>query len=286
MAAARNPTARSAFYSVLSEAIAEFTEHGFDSQERLDFWMQRLRETARTALMPEYVLQRELRDNLSRIYTRLVDKGGLLRMHPGISQYTIANIKPKLRLELDRHILASASLIKLNRDVAVEETIKRLAGWVTSIPAGGSDITNRREVASEVRRGIAGLPFVERRVIIDQGHKLSAGISRIVATDGGAIGGYWRHVAEGPPAYDSRPEHVARDGKFYVLRDNWAMHKGLMKLAGRKYYDEITAAGQEVFCRCSMVWQHNLRDIPQEMLTSKGKEELARVRAQIARMKA
>lgn len=274
---------KDSFYAVLSEGIAYFAEHGFESQEILEEWLRRLETAARASLVPQSVLERAVRESLQRVFTRTTTNAALLRTHPGISQFTLQMIKPKLRLELDRRILASAGLIKLNREASVQRTLQRFSGWATSIPIGGTDVVNRKEVKAQVRRGIAGLPFEERRVVIDQGMKLAAAINEIVATDGGAIGGYWHHVAEGPPAYDSRPEHVARDGKFYVLRGNWAMEAGFMKLAGRQYYDEITAAGQEIFCRCSMTWQHNLRDLPSDMLTSKGKEELKRVRAQITR---
>jgi hypothetical protein len=279
------PPPRSQFYQVVSEAINDLIEHGFDSQERLDEWLRRLEMAAHALLVPRSVLENALRDGLQRVFARTTTTANLLKVHQGISQYTLEMIKPKLRAELDRRILASASLIKLNREASVQRTLQRFAGWATSIPIGGTDVAQRQEVKETVRRGIAALPFEERRVVIDQGHKLSAAINEIVSRDGGAIAGRWRHVMEGG-GYQARPEHVARNNHIYVLRDNWAMQQGLMKLAGRQYYDEITAAGQEVYCRCTVVWMHALRDLPPEMLTTKGRDELARVREQIARMKA
>jgi len=115
-------------------------------------------------------------------------------------------------------------------------------------------------------------------VVTDQGHKLVASIHEIVAKDGGAIALIWRHVKEGPPAYDARPEHLARDGKLYVLRDNWALSDGLMKLAGRQYYDQISAVGQEPFCRCFAVYLHNRRELPDDMLTHRGRFALQETR--------
>lgn len=270
------------FYQILTAAIEDFTEHGFDSQERLDAWLRQLEAAARAALIPEAVLQRELRGMLTRVYERVSQSGKLLRAHKGVGQYTLAAIKPKLRAELDRRILASTSLITLNRESSVQRTLQRFAGWATSIPIGGTDVVDRREVARSVRRSIAGLPFEERRVVIDQGHKLSAAVSEIVATDGGAIAAIWRHVMERGGGYQPRPDHVARNNVVYVIRDNWALKAGLMKIAGAEYTDQITAPGEEVYCRCKYQYLYNLRDLPQAMLTQKGHAELARVRAQIS----
>jgi hypothetical protein len=271
---------RAEFYGVVTAAIHDLMEHGFDSQERLDRWLVRIQEAARRALIPESVLVRSLQDALGQVYQRTTQLGKLARAHPGVSHFTLEMIKPKLRAELDRRILASASLIKLNREASIARTLQRFAGWASSVPKGGTEIANRKEVKDTVRRGIASLPFEERRVIVDQGHKLVAAINDIVATDGGAIAAEWRHVREGG-GYQARPEHEKRHGKVFVIRDNWAMKQGLMKLAGAEYTDEIEAPGELVSCRCSFSYFYTLRDLPAAMLTSKGRAALAEVRAKI-----
>lgn len=273
------------FNAVLSEAIADFLECGFDSQKRIDHWLQKLEVAARASLVPEAVLQRQLKDALTRTYLRLVEGKKLISLHPGISKFTLAAIKPKLRAELDRRILASADLIRLNRKKSIEQTLQRFAGWATSIPIGGTRAIAKGESSLAIKRGLSGLPFEERRVIIDQGHKLTAAVNDILAVDGGAIAMRWHHIKEASDAYTPRPEHEARDGKIYLIRNNWALKKGLMKPAGRKYTDEVTAPAQEPFCRCTGQYIYNLRDLPAEMITQKGREELERVRAQIARFK-
>jgi hypothetical protein len=272
----------SQFYTVLTDAVADLAEHGFDSQKRLDAWLQRLEIAARGALVDPSVLQREVCEALAQTYKRTVEGRGLVRLHKGVSEFTLASIKPKLRAELDRRVLASAQLIKLNREASIRRTLQRFAGWATSVPAGGTDVVQRKKTVDSVRKGIAALPFEERRVVIDQGHKLNSAVNDIVARDGGAIAAKWRHVMERGAGYKPRPEHVARNNLVYVLRDCWAMRDGLMKLAGAQYSDEVTQPGEEVFCRCTYEYLYNLRDLPPAMLTVKGREELARVRAQIA----
>lgn len=240
--------AAESFYVVLTAAVDDLLEHGFDSHSRLDAWLKKLKESAARSLVPEWVVVRQLRDALGNVYRRLVDKGQVRKWNKSVSAFTIERIKPKLRAELDRRILASADLIKLNRTASIQRTLERFAGWATSIPIGGTEASGKRKEKQKIKRGIAGLPFEERRVIIDQSAKLSSAISEIIAVDGGAIAGIWHHIKMGPPSYQARPEHVARDKKIFVVRDNWALKAGLMKLAGRKYMDEVTKPGEEVYC--------------------------------------
>lgn len=271
---------RAEFYRTLTAAIADLTEYGFDSQKRLDEWLEKLRRAAVVSLVPERVLERNLKDVLERVYRRTTDGAKLIQMHPGISRYTLERVKPKLRAELDRRIMASASLISLNRDASIERTLQRFAGWATSIPIGGTEVTQRREEQRRIRRGIAGLSFEERRVVVDQGAKLTASINDIVAQDGGAIAAIWHHVREGG-GYQARPEHEARDGDIFVIRSNWALKDGLIKLAGRKYTDQIEQPAELVYCRCWYEYLYVISDLPAEMLTEKGKRSLEEVRAKL-----
>jgi hypothetical protein len=269
------------FYRVLTAAIRDLSLHGFDSQERLERWLKALAEAARTTLTPENVLARELASRLQQAYERTVgDRSKLLRLHPGVGQFTLQQILPKLRGELDRRILASASLIKLNRQASIQKTLQRFAGWASSIPAGGSKAVDRPETNDDIRRGIAGLEFETRRVIADQGHKLVASIHNIVAVEGGAIAAVWHHTMEGG-GYQARPEHVDRDGDIFVIRSNWALERGLMKLDGRQYTDQIEAPAELPYCRCRYRYLYNLRSLPESMITAVGRSELARVRAAI-----
>lgn len=240
------------YYQVLSEAVAFFAEKGFTSEDEVRAWTERLRRAAEASLIPEADMVRQLREALTATYKRLVDGGQLLQLHPGISRFTYQRIAPRLRNELDRRIFASADLIKLNRRQAIDDTIKRLSGWITSVPPGGMPTESRRERTLQVRKPLAALPFRERRVIIDQGAKLVSAISETLAVDGGALAGQWRSVHR--PGYKNRPEHLARDphaghrdGKVYVVRGNWAISEKLMT-KGAGYTDEIERPAQLPYC--------------------------------------
>jgi hypothetical protein len=262
------------FEQVLSKAVNDIIDHGYDNAEVMAEWMTKLREAARASLMPESDMDELLRQALVAEYVKMVDKGGLLRMHPGVSRFTIDRVRPQLKNELDRRIMASAQLIKLNREQEIEATLRRFAGWATSVPPGGTEAAKKTEVKQHIRKSLSGLSHRERTVFIDQGHKLNSTVSDIVATSGGAIAGVWRsHWKQAN--YDYREDHRDRDQEVYVVRDNWALQKGLMKRAGHRFTDDITKPGEEVNCRCYYRWIYSLQKLPPEMLTKKGEQAIS-----------
>lgn len=272
------------FFDVVTDAIREFTEHGFDSVERLTYWTDRIKKAAADSLTPSHILEETLNASLQGIYKRLIDDGQIVKVHVGLPRFTVDRLKPKLRTELDRRMMVSRNLIKLNREQMIDKTTQRFAGWASSVPAGGSRAVDVKETKDNIRKALTSLPFEERRVLIDQSHKFVASLNDIVATDGGAIAMRWNSQWR-RRGYGYRVEHKERDQKVYLLRNSWAKEKGLIKPGPDGYYDEITKVGEEVFCSCFATWLYNLRDLPPECITKKGEESLAEVRAKIAAMK-
>jgi hypothetical protein len=269
------------FFETVTAAINDLIEHGYDSEERLERWVRALSEAATAELIPEQQLQAQLQRVLGGAYQRLIEQGSILQRHPGVDRFTLAHLKPKLRAELDRRLLASAALIRLNRAQTINDTLRRFSGWATSIPAGGTEAVDRRAVKNNIRKELASNSFRERRVLIDQGHKLNAALSDIIATDAGAIAAEW-HSHWRQMGYQYRPEHKQRDGVVYAVRDgNWALDAGLMKPGPGGFYEDHERPGEFVFCRCYVRWIYNLRDLPQAMLTEKGAAQLKAVQAQI-----
>lgn len=266
------------FFETITAAVADFSENGYDSEERLQEWMDRIRQAAQDELISEADLQERLRQSLGVIYTRLVDQGAILRQQPGVSRYTLERVRPELRLELNRRILANASLIRLNREEAINTTLSRFAGWATSVPPGGAPPGERRDTTTTLRKELKQLAFRDRRVAIDQGHKLTAAISDVVARGSGAIALVWhQHYTRFP-----RETHTKRDGNIYLLRDSWAREQGLVKPGKDGFLDDITQPGFEVSCRCTGTYITNPGKLPEDMLTQKGKDELARIRQKTA----
>jgi hypothetical protein len=260
------------FFETITAAIADIEKYGYDSQDRLDKWIQQILQAARITMQPSARVEEELIRVFNTTYGRMLKGGQLLKVHPGISAYRLELIKPKLHAELQRRLMSSAQLIKLNREDVINSTIQRFSGWATSVPVGGSKVTDTREVKESVAKALKSLPFAERRVMIDQSHKFTSTLHNIVAVDGGAIAAEWNsHFRQS--GYDYREDHKLRDSKVYAIRGNWAMEKGLMN-KGAGYTDEMTAPGEEIFCRCSMTYIYSIRRLPKEMLTIKGLKQL------------
>lgn len=253
---------------ILSAAISDFERYGYDSTARLERWRKLLEGAALAQSKHNGIDAEDMKRRLKTIFSREVTNGGLFRRH-AVSKFTIDKVKPALRRELERRMMASAQLIKLNREEMIAATSRRFSGWATSIPAGGSEAIEKRETAGEIKKALKQLPYTERRVMIDQGAKFTASLNDILATEGGAIAAIWhsRWRAAGYSGY--RKAHKERDKKIYVLRGNWAMEKGLMKLGGRQYTDEITMVGEEINCSCVYEYLYSINDLPKEMQTDK-----------------
>jgi hypothetical protein len=270
-------TRQNNFDATLTEAVADITANGFDSENRLRMWLDRLRFAARVSLVSEQEAIARVTAALTAAFARGVDRGGILRSHPDLPRFTFDRLKWKLRDELRRRTIVAANLIRVNREEAIERTLHRFMAWTSSVPPGGSEAVDRREVKVDIRKGLSQLSYMERRVAIDQGFKFVANLNDIVARDGGAIAARWSSRWR-VPNYHYRPEHKERDGKFYLIKDNWAHRSGLVKpIPGVGYYDDITKPGEEILCQCSAVYEYSLRKLPPEMLTSRGRSELARI---------
>jgi hypothetical protein len=270
------PKINRTFHDVLTEAIQDIAEHGYDDPGRLQEWLRRLRFAAMADIPTDSELRSRMQQAMDAVFHRSLSKTSVLRHHPGVSRFTIERLAPSLRTELDKRVRASVDLIKLNRERSVEQSLQRLAGWVTSVPDGGSRVVERAEVKDQIAKPIRQLKYEERRVSIDQGHKLMSSINAVIAEQTQAIAMRWRsHWRRA--GYDYREDHKERDGKIYVIRGSWALQQGLItKCDG--YLDEITQTAQEPFCQCYGVYINNLRDLPPEMLTEKGKRALEETR--------
>jgi len=257
------------FFEVVTEAVGHYRRFGFTSQAGLDEWVSKIRRAALLQLKTPAETDRMLKEALTSRYRSMVTQGGILRDMPDIKRVGLDSVKPKLRRELDRRIMASANLIRLNRETAIDNTLRRFQGWATSIQPGGSRAVDVKEEKGDIRKALGQMDFIERRVVIDQTHKLVATINNIVAVDNGALAIEW-HSPWRRPGYDFRKDHKERDLKVYTIRGNWALEKGLMKAGPAGYYDEITAVGQEVYCACTGKYIFALRKLPADMLTKAG----------------
>ena len=266
--------AKERLIDLIREAVNQVVEQGW-SLALMRTWQKRLQK-ALSEYRETSEAERRLAKSLSDVFARKTSPGSLVKMHPGVDKFTLARIAVQLRPELDRRIIASADLIKLNRQRAIERTLQRFAGWSTSIPPSGSSSTDIRETVTHIAKPIRSMTFEERRLFIDQGHKMVANIQYVLALQTKAIAvrwnSHWRQAG-----YDYREDHKERDGKVYAIRDNWAIEAGYMT-KGDGYIEDAEMFGELPFCRCFGTYYRNLRDLPTDMLTMKGRDELERVK--------
>ncbi|HBY4289888.1 TPA: hypothetical protein MIT84_14960 [Klebsiella pneumoniae] len=272
------------FTRTVREAVKFFLRNGYTSRQELEQWQAIIRQAAESETDDDYMSM--VSDRLRKTYDLQVSKAGALERHRGLSRFTLNYMEPKLRSELDRRILASADLIKLNRTAAINKTVQRFSGWATSIPVqdyvgGGLSPSSRSGVnynCDHIQKSAQQVDYEARRVMIDQSHKLIANIDNIIATGNNAIAAEW-HSHWRQAGYDYREDHKERDKLVYLIRGNWAQKNGYVKAGSAGYLDEITQPGEEVFCRCYVTYLYNLRSIPEDMLTQKGRKFLESMKA-------
>ena len=268
------------FARVVRDAVKYFLQNGYSSQDDLMRWQDIIRQAAEGETADDYASMVTTR--LSQIYERQVNRRTMLKRHQGIPLFTIHHLQPKMRSELDRRILASVDLIKLNREKAISTTLSRFSGWASSIPSAETIALRgiqgtMLKTAQHIQKSAKQMDYEARRVMIDQGHKLIANIDNVVATSNNAIAARW-HSHWRRPGYDYRKDHKERDEKVYLIRGNWAQEKGYVKPGSVGYLDEVTQPGEEVFCSCYVTYIYNLRSLPPDMLTQKGVQFMESVR--------
>jgi hypothetical protein len=273
------------FSEVLAAAIADLSATGYVSPERVAEWVTKLRNAAERELGPDYEVDQKVREGFTRLFQSFVGGQKFDQRVPGVGRFTKEMVKPKLYAELDRRIMAAADLIKVNKKEAVDRTLRRFAGWATSIPPGGDETVDRRETRAMLGKELRDYRYHRRLVDNDQGHKLVSNVANIVAMDAAAIAAAWHSHGATDLRYDARKVHLAREGKIYLIRDSWAVREGLLR-AVHGYTDEIEMVGQLVGCRCWYQYIFSPRRLPDEYLMRKGQEWVAKGRDAMRRMMA
>jgi hypothetical protein len=264
------------FQQVLTLAVRDISRKGYTSPEQVRDWTRRLRQSAQAEMLSDRDAQAMISRSLDAVYQRNIVRGGIESTVPGVGRFKLQSVAPEARAELDRRVAIYMSLIKLNREQAIDATARRFEGWTSSIPMGGSDVVDTRSIKAAIAKPTQQSRFEARRVAIDQGAKFVSSLSEIVAKGSDALAGRWRHIR--PRAgYESRPEHVARNNEWFIVPDSWALREGYIR-RGLPTIDDVERPAELPFCSCQYVWAIDLEDLPEEMLTAKGREYVAQGR--------
>jgi len=175
-------------------------------------------------------------------------------------------IAERYRPMLGDRIRASAELIKLNRDQEIERQLRRFAGWATGSMPSQDKRSDKGELSKGVTKSLQRETFERRRVCTDQGHKLLAAVDDMIAMEYGAIAKKWRHIIP-RASYQSRKEHLERDGKVYAVKGNAMLKARKMKKGGRPYAEDLEdQPGGPVYCSCWWEAIYDIDDLPTDML--------------------
>ena len=277
---------RSDFLRTLDEAIDAMCRRGFDPAAA-DHYAGQLRAATRGTFKPLDAMKARFSSRLTAVFRSVVPPPGMAsqtnKRRRGASLLVLSRMQPQLTALRDMRIAESIKLIDKNREQTLDKVSDMFRGWASSVPPQGTRPEMARENRNAIKReALTALDFKTRRVLIDQSHKLRGNLDDMIALEGGAIAQQWESRWR-QAGYDARPEHKARDGKYYLIRGSWAEKLGLVKPdprlpAGEQYSDQVDRPGEKVFCRCNVRNIFALRFLPEDMLTEKGKAELARVR--------
>lgn len=259
-------------YRLISEAIDYFINNGFTEAYILDMWSDRIR----SAFISEFSFNHYVNKFLDKKYKQAVDNAGILKYqeNPGITSFSLERIKPAFRKELDRRIVASANLVRLAREETIALILRRFEGFVSSIPVDGIPKVGIRAIKQNIYEPLKADSYAQRRVAIDQGHKLIANINDIVAMQYGAIAVRW-HSKWMTPGYNYRLIHKHRHDRIYIIKGSYADNEGLLKPVDG-YYEDFERPGQWPFCSCTGHFIYFIRQVPDEYLTKKGKDAAKR----------
>lgn len=228
----------------------------------------------------------------SKIYNKI--KGGYStflkssyqRTHKGLAKARLTDLKPKFRKELEKRVALSFNLIKNKDNEVKQELASRFLNWITidskevrGDSTSKQSLLNFLDFAKEA--GVAQRH--SRFVIEDQTRKMLASFDDLIAKENGAIGGFWKNRKDKrvvgnpkglyPKGNRAHNDHWNREDQFYILKNSWAYKQKLV--TGNIYEDlEDGGVGVAIGCRCRLVYVYDLRDVPYEHLTKKGKEAI------------
>ncbi len=112
------------------------------------------------------------------------------------------------------------------------------------------------------------MDFISRRVAIDQGHKLASNVKYLLAVQSGAIALAGIRTG-GVRATNTDRTTKSATRKFISSAIRGALEQGLIKPV-YGFYDEITAAGEEVYCSCDALPIYAPQKLPDEFFNGEG----------------
>jgi hypothetical protein len=187
---------------------------------------------------------------------------------------------PSIRERFEWSISNYSVQAKRYLDEQFSELQALLEQLIEQVPIGGTKDRAITGQVSEIKEEIRQLAKWDKLFNIYKAESFPSEVEYLFALEGKPIAAIWRYSeADEQGEYRKTYSHKERDGRVYVVRDNWALAKGLMTAEPYGYIDEVSHPNQEIGCMCSLQWLYAISDLPTNMVTEKGVSELKRVRA-------
>jgi hypothetical protein len=190
---------------------------------------------------------------------------------------------PGLRALLDEHVTSYAEQAEMFFAKQKLGFDQELTAFLAGIPAGGTKTALVRSHVNPLKRTLNDLVQWDADMHRLQSMSVVSEVDDFLRPSGGdALAMSWHYA----PSSCLVPSHKALDGRVYVVRDTWAIKKGLVHAGPNGFTDETRKFRREIGCMCSSTWLFYALSLPEEVLTPEGIEMKANAPAKRAAFEA
>lgn len=201
-------------------------------------------------------------------------RGGFLKYHKDLKKDSALRVKDKLQNEFDKRLTALSAVREFQNSDAIEKMLRSFSGWATSITPETKEQADVHRAIKIIFSSMKQAANDQRDTLRDQGHKLENALSGVVAKEFGALAGVW-HSRWREEGYKFRAAHKQLDEKIFLFSNTWATKHGMVKPGVDGWAHDHDAPGMLPNCKCSFRYIYSLKDLPEDMLTVRGKQALA-----------
>lgn len=187
----------------------------------------------------------------------------------GVGIKDFDNFEPEIRLLFDecvKDIEVSASFFRRQE---LDAALNVFTNWAESIPIGGTKDKSFRNQAREVRLYLKAFQKWDSYYFIAKNGNFISKLKHLAAKSNGAIAASWCFYKGNGCIYS---EHEDHNEEFFLIRNSWAIQQKLIASSNTtRYTDELTTPRSDG-CTCSYRYIFSLSNLPNVILTSKGKQ--------------
>lgn len=196
----------------------------------------------------------------------------------GLKGWRLEKIKPALRKEYKKSLLANILLITTQNESMMSLLRSRFTDWI--LKSSRDQNADSLKKALDITQATAKVNKRVNMIIKDQTRKSLNTYDEVVAKEYEAIGFIWntrrdKKVVGNPTGLypgngnEKHRNHYERQGKFYFYKDTWAIKKGLINTKAKNFKwaeFEDGMPGIPINCRCFAYNIYDIEDVPKEFL--------------------